>query len=309
MRFLRWVAGTGASLLALSGFLGAVAFGQVAEISALLPSGATVATSLAPYYDHRPYQGATGLNGAGGYIDPEPSGVGLSVGLETTLVSGAGPIGLLASLGGSTGSLSLPTLPVFPGFALPQVRPVIHKGLGSRVDVGLSGTYLPGILLGAPQLSLWNLGGDIKATVFQQEEGPTVALRLCFSYSKLGFTISQNAGPLGTLSIPLYMQTYTFTPHLLMSRRLSFVEPYLGAAYILSWGSAVADLTAVPAIAGGGSAIAKTGFYSEPLVYLGASIVIPGIRLQLVPEMGFKIAGLFTGTPGYSFGLKTGVAF
>lgn len=288
---------TTSAALALT-FASAGAHAQMPSISDVVSDVSSSVTTIGRWFDHRPYEPATGRNSPIGEDVPL---IGLDFGLEAALV--AMPPGGL-SLGGS--AITLPVLPLFPGSSIIAARLVAHKGIGPRVDIGVSGLYFPSLLTGG-MFGFWSVGGDIKAVVWHQEEGPTFAVRVGYSYGYMGVTTTDSSSiPATTLTSTISFRTHTLTPAVLVSRRLSFADPYLGLAYPLTYGGAYLDITAAGLVNDTAASSSLTTVGQGLLVFLGVALTVPGIRLSITPEMTFDLLQL---AKAYSFGVKTGVAF
>lgn len=69
-------------------------------------------------------------------------------------------------------------------------------------------------------------GGDFKWAFWVPDEGPTWALRLCYAQSNLD-----------------YLRVKSWSPQLLVSRKLNFADAYLGAEYTWMTGRIVGSQT------------------------------------------------------------------
>ncbi|MEK7692079.1 MAG: hypothetical protein AAB425_13780, partial [Bdellovibrionota bacterium] len=152
------------------------------DISSILPESVmtTILGTIGILTNHRPYQPATAL----GLF-------GLEFGIEATLVhlpdtfmSSFSDLGSTSvSSGGSSSARRNPLVAAAsstenPIPSLPMARFHLHKGFGSIFDAGFSGLYFSSISI---------LGGDLKATFYEPEEGPTLAVRLNYSRTTLDF--------------------------------------------------------------------------------------------------------------------------
>ena len=168
----------------------------------------------------------------------------------------------------------------FPYTTLPMIKLQVHKGLTARVDVGLS-------YLALLRYSVY--GGDIKYALHVPEEGPTWAIRICHTVSNLD-----------------YIRTSSWSPQLLVSRKLDFAEAYLGAEYTWIWGRIVGS---------------QTQNLGPPIGTVTASVDIDDIRstsastflgLGLrVPALGLKVGleGAYSFVKAHSLGLQLGFSW
>lgn len=165
------------------------------EISELVVGDApeVIIRSVGLATDHRPYEPATPLG----------TSIGLDLGIEATLVKLPDEFSTALQNAGLTSTTAPPSIP------LPRI--LIHKGIGNRVDIGLS-------WIGYRDYKIY--GGDFKVVLSKPDEGLTWALRLNYARSKISF-----------------VKTQTFTPQLLVSRKLAFADPYMGIGYQWSKGS------------------------------------------------------------------------
>ena len=202
--------------------------------------------------DHRSYEGASPLGNS----------VGLDFGLSITVAHIPPDFAeALTSAGLNVSTTSVPPL-------LPVPRLQLSKGLGKSFGVNFS--YIG---LGAFQI----IGGDVKWTVAEPEEGFTTALRLSYTKCKIGF-----------------IQTTTTTPQILFGRKLDFAEPYIGFGYQMSTGTITIPLTAY----GQSITIKGTGKAAGALAFTGVQF---NMGLQLTVEGGYSSGGV-----SY-FGTKIGV--
>ncbi|MBC7693651.1 MAG: hypothetical protein H7222_17935 [Methylotenera sp.] len=156
---------------------------------------------------------------------------------------------------------------------LPIPRLHLHKSIGKWLGVGVS-------YIGYQNYKIY--GGDAKVTFFEPEEGPTFAFRLAYSTSRIGF-----------------VQTKTWNPQLVMSRRLVFADPYLGIGYQTSTGK-----IQIPISYGGYAAeINAAGSARSFIAYSGIQFTLPTIGLQLTLEGDYSAAGIHT------LGTKVGFSF
>lgn len=162
---------------------------------------------------------------------------------------------------------------------VPLAKFHLHKGISDRVEIGLSTIFYQGYYI---------VGGDLKITTYVPEEGPVWALRLAYSRGELGF-----------------VQTNTYTPALLVSQPLDFMEPYAGVALEVITGTIKIVLPAItlpdgstfqlPTLTAKGSGTAAD-------VFLGVAFRTP-IGLKLTIEGSYNSSG------ADSLGLKFGFSF
>jgi hypothetical protein len=198
---------------------------------------------------------------------------------------GATPLGVTIGLD-ATVSLEVIQIPVtfwtalatagyiggtYPFMPLPKIN--LHKGLGA-VDIG--GSYL-----GYLSYSAW--GAYLKVAVAGIDEGPTCALRLSYAHGSFD-----------------YINTTTWTPQILVSRKIDFADPYLGVGYQFVSGSLSGSQTqgnitlTVPNTPGsGGSFIAFTGIIFRP----------PHVGLKISVEGSYSVIG------ANSMGAEVGFSF
>jgi hypothetical protein len=240
---------------------------QFVDTSALEPVASEIIKTVGMLGDHRPYQPATALGVA--------AGVDLSV--ELTLMKIPDSFKEALTGAGLSSGASIP--PVLPS---PKLH--IHKGLGEKFDVGASLFYFRGYKF---------IGGDMKLVVSEPEiEGPTVALRFCYTAATIGF-----------------VQSKTYTPQVLMSRAMSFADPYIGLGYQYVTGVLDFEKTATY----------DPGPPAEPVAYTfrqtftgrgGAMLAFFGVAIR-PPNLGIKltIEGAYSSAGANSLGTKFGFAF
>ena len=212
------------------------------------------------YADQRPYQPATPL----GLL------FGFDAALEVTLMKI--PDDFAAAVQTASGSnIALPVLP------LPRLQ--VHKGLGDHMDVGLSYIGYQGYVI---------YGGDVKFVLWNDEETPTWAMRLCYSHSNVGF-----------------LTTTTWTPQLLISRKLDFADPYIGVGYEMVNGTltATTDPVQVAVLQALGVPSSLSGGGQAFMAFLGVGLRIPRVGLKLTIEGSYSPIGADTlgTTLGFSF--------
>jgi len=209
---------------------------------------------------HRPYQGATPL----GTLP------GLDAFLEVSLVQV--PQGLIDELAASGLGATLPLR------TLPVAKLHAHKGIYPRVDIGASYFRL---------LKYRIYGGDLKWAVWLPDEGPTVALRLCYSNASLDYLTSE-----------------TWSPQIVVSRKLDFAEPYLGLEY--TWisggihGKQIQDVSGTPVEI----AIDIDGIRATSAsAFMGLNLRVPVVGLKL------GIEGAYSFVKAHSLGVQLGLSW
>ena len=203
--------------------------------------------------DHRSYEGATALGNS----------MGLDLGLSITI--GHIPPDFAAALVQAGLNVSATSIP--PLLPVPTLQ--LSKGIGK--SFGLNFSYI-----GLGQFQI--IGGDVKWTVYDPEEGFTSAVRLSYNKCKIGF-----------------IQTTTTTPQVLFGRKLDFVEPYIGFGYQMSTGTITIPITAY----GQTITIKGSGKAAGALAFTGVQF---NVGLQLTIEGGYSSAGV-----SY-FGTKIGIS-
>lgn len=244
-----------------------------------IPDTAVVAMvrTLGYLGDQRPYEAATGLG----------TTMGLEASLEITMVKLTPDFNqALKDMGIGDGSSSVESLPI------PRLQ--AHKGIGDSFDLGISALSLSKLTLpGGISAGLSVYGADAKWAFFVPSEGPTWALRLCYSQSKLSFEQS---------GVKLTVSSTTWTPQLLVSKPLDFAEPYAGIGY--SWVSGkvridtpIPDNPFIPSYAEKGATGSAFGAFT------GVGFRIPAISLKIA------VGGAYSSAGASSLGTKLGFVF
>ena len=184
---------------------------------------------------------------------------GVDISIEATLFKVSKDfLDALSSAGVNTGA-AIPFVPI--------AKLHIHKGLSDRVDIGVSGIFFEGY-------SIW--GSEIKIVTYQPEEGPVWAIRMSYSRGNLGF-----------------VSTTTYTPAVLLSQPLDYMEPYVGLAYEIIQGDINITVPAqqiagqtivIPALTASGSA-------SAAIAFMGLGFRIPHSGLKLTIEGSYNTGG------------------
>ncbi len=226
-------------------------------------------TTLGRVLDHRPFEPATPLG----------TQLGLDFGIQVVLVQ----VPDLLSAALATQGVDISTPPVLP--SLTELN--LHKGISNCVDIGGSALSFQGYLT-------WAV--DLKWVVFNPEEGLTWAIRLSRSSTHI---------PLGDVSylsqsIGLAVDTVTWTPELVVSRKLDFADPYMGIGYQYATGqlsiinNTGIDIPGLDPVNGNGGGL---------LAFLGLSLKVPNIGFRLTLEGAYSPAGF------NSIGTKLGFSF
>lgn len=210
---------------------------------------------------HRPYQPATPLG----------TSLGLDTMLEVTLIQL--PESLFTELANAGLNANLPLT------TLPMAKLHTHKGLTSNIDGGFS--YIAFL-----KYSIY--GGDAKWAFYVPEEGPTWALRLCYTQSNLD-----------------YLRTKAWSPQLLVSRKLNFADAYLGLEYTWITGRIVGSQTqeVAPGVPVTVSIDIRDIKATSSSAFLGLGLRIPGIGVKISME------GAYSFVKAHSLGLQLGTSW
>ena len=161
------------------------------------------------------------------------------------------------------------------GLAVPVPRLMLHKGIGQSAGLGVS-------YLGYKNYNIY--GADFKYTIYQDDEGPTYAVRLCYTKLKLAI-----------------FETTTWSPQILASKKMSFADPYIGIGYSSVTGKIVIPIN-VPAL-DQSTTIKGEGKGRALSAFTGVRFFFDLIALELTLEGSYSTAGADT------LGLKFGFAF
>jgi hypothetical protein len=207
------------------------------------------------YAAHRPYSGAVSIQQSN-FLD---------FGIETTLVKmGDGLPSALQANGISAPTTSLPSLPM--------IKAHLRKGLSPVTDFGISAlTYR--------QQSVY--GADLKTTLIAPEEGPSLAIRLLYTW----------------ISLPLlYIERCTvIAPELVVSQPLSFAESWIGIGGRWVSGTMKATVSTTVGAQTISTDLRKTGSQASGYAFTGVRFRIPGATgLRLGIEGSFDLAGYST---------------
>lgn len=214
--------------------------------------------------DHRAYEGASGLGSSAGFdISVQATAVKLPPDFRDAL---------------STAGISSLPMPIVP---LPRL--IAHKGLGDRFDIGFSWIIFKEIQIE---------GFDAKIVAIKPDEGPTWAVRLNYTISKLDFSES---------GADLAVHTQIFKPEILVSQKLDFFEPYLGVGYQMVRGNMKVQLPLPAPLPSIDSTVSAHG--GGGLAFLGLSMRAPGIALRLTVDGEYSTVG------AHALGAKFGFNF
>lgn len=153
--------------------------------------------------------------------------------------------------------------------SVPLGRIFLRKGFGKRVALGLSGIAYQGYRI---------YGAESKITLYHPDEGVSVALRAGISLTQIGF-VSATA----------------IAPQLLVSRKLSFADPYLGLGYTLINGG----LT----FAAGGYSFKSQASASGLTAFTGVKFKSLETSLMFIVEGSYSSLGASAVGIGLGFGL------
>lgn len=218
------------------------------------------------------------------YTSASPLGVitpgGFDLGIEVTLVKLPDEFSTsLESAGVSADSIP-PSVPV------PKLH--VQKGFG-RVDLGFS-------MIRYKSYKIY--GGHAQINIYQPEEGPGYALRLGYATSEIG-----------------YISTKTWSPAVVMSKKLHFVEPYLGMGYHMTRGTLEISVDVdsllpenIPsefsdAVAGETITVSKSSQDNSFTAFMGIVMMTGPLGLKIVIEGAYARSG------SHTLGVKAGLAF
>ncbi|MCM2324602.1 MAG: hypothetical protein NDJ90_15185 [Oligoflexia bacterium] len=271
----------------LSGALAAVPPLVTPDINDILPAASAriVLRTLGVLMNYRAYQGAA------------PRGItGFDFGLEATLVHLPSNFSSAMSGGSASGGDASSA-----AGALPSLKLQLHKGLGPKADIGISGLYLRGSYL-------W--GGGLKFTLFEPPEGPSWAARASYSECK----ITTSSIGMGGVPIPiegvnagtadLDVRTRTVSLQVLSSKAFDFAEPYLGLG--ADWVTGQIEIPVTITVLGEArSQTLVTRAYQayQFQAFTGVSFRIVPVGIRIAMEGSYSTAGMHTlGTVvGFSF--------
>jgi len=247
------------------------------------------ANSVGIAMDHRAMEAATGI---------AAYGAGFDIGLGVSAMKGNDDFtSAMSDLGGGS-SFSLPVIPA--------VAINVHKSTGSRVDFGATWVSIPSS--GSIPFSLSMLGFDLKYVIWQPEESPTWALRLSYGQSTFGLPLSSQSMSIpvyGTVSgsVNLTVMTYSWTPQLLVSRRLEWAEGYIGIGYHIPTAIVKVDASFSPPMDSQNVSATERGTGGAFEAFTGLSMRMPLIGIHLTMEGWYSAVG----APGLA--VKLGTSF
>ncbi|MBL7714168.1 MAG: hypothetical protein JNL01_01795 [Bdellovibrionales bacterium] len=155
---------------------------------------------------------------------------------------------------------------------LPTLKLHAAKGIGEKTNIGVSAILYQGLYI---------VGGHIQWTLYNPEEGVNWAFRICYSYASV-----------------MYAQVHTWSPQLVIGRKLEYADPYIGISFINAHGLLEPD----PSMTGG-IPFRSTDFNYTGEAFIGLKLGHPTIGLQLVLEGSYNLAGMHT------LGTKIGFGF
>lgn len=230
--------------------------------SQLLPAGTAteIIKTVGQFADQRPYEPASPLG----------TSAGVDLGIEVTLMRVPDSFTAKLQEAGVSSGTELP-----PAVPLPRIH--LHKGIGKRVDIGVS-------WIGYQDYRIY--GGDVKVVLFNPDQGPVWALRLGYANARLGFVFSK-----------------TWTPQLLISRPLHFAEPYLGIGYQIITGKIAVPVPLPAPFDDQAATINSEGKAQSFMAFTGVGFTLgpTGIRLTL--------EGAYNQKGAHTLGTKVGLRF
>ncbi len=269
---------------------------KLPDVNTLIPEAAVtgIIQIVGIGMNHRAYEPAASLGTSPGF----------SFGIEATLVHPSTALNSYLS-----SSFQGVTLPI-----IPSARLHLRKGISNRLELGLSVLPAPTTLpyIGSTLL----IGGDLKYVVWEdtEEGGVTVALRGSYNVNSLAVSYS---------TYSFTMNTTTLSPQLVISKKLSFAQPYIGAGYQYTTGQfslsiplnkpplsnlipnfqtlssipTINNLLSTPVV------VTLSGQASEYHFFGGISLLVPYIDLQIVLEGAYSPSGMnYLGTKvGFQF--------
>jgi len=213
------------------------------------------------YFAHRPYQGATSMYDVNAFdLNVEVTMMKIGDGVKNAMVD----------------SGLTPTTPDTPGIPVAKVH--FRKAMSPAVDIGISGIFYKG---------QYSIGGDVKIEVDNPEDGGvSKAIRLGYTYATAEY---------------IYLKSVNvISPEFVLSRRLSFAEPYLGIGGRFIFGTISVPFHLPPAA---DFNVTKSGFSTTAYAFTGVYFRLGERGLRLAMEGSYDISGFPT------IGTLFGIAF
>jgi len=176
-----------------------------------------------------------------------------------------------------TAQLSSASLP--PSIPIPRFQ--VHKGVGNWLDLGISWIGYSNFI----QV----YGGDVQVSIYHPTEGPSVAVRFNYSQGNLGF-----------------IKVKTLSPQVIVSKKLAYVDPYIGIGYLRTTGevnieSLLGPLAPYASLLG---IVTKNSATAQAFqAFIGLPFVIGPTGLRIAFEGSFVSNGI------HMFGTRIGFQF
>jgi hypothetical protein len=267
-------------LIALNIFISSVAHAIVVQAaSSFLPDQLAdiVIQSIGLAMDHRAYEPATAMAGL----------THTSLGVEATLVQPPAAFGrVLNQLSGQDPNATSPVA------VIPSIKLHLHQSLGKTVDFGFS--ILPISSVISPLKGTLLIGGDLKWTFFQPEEGPSWAFRFSYNYNSLNYSGANLAALKGYDAFSIHVKTVTLTPQIVISKKIDYADPYIGAGFQYAYGTVMSSLSfnpiagvEIPSIEVVQDASAKNAYF-----FGGVSLRVPNFIFGMTIEGAYSPSGM-----------------
>ena len=234
------------------------------NLNGLLPSNVADAAikTFGIAFVHRPYDGATSLFQTNS----------LDFKIEVTMIKIGDALNNALVANGMSTNTTANTI------ALPIAKIHLRKAFSPNFDAGVSAIYYSG---------QHAIGTDLKIVLSNPEEGITTAIRLGYSYATAPF---------------LYLKSLSvISPEFVMSRKLSFAEPYLGVGgrYITGTVEVPFKIDPLPAFS-----LEKAGSGITAYAYTG-------VNFQILGATGFRLGmeGTYDISGFSSLGTVFGIGF
>jgi hypothetical protein len=161
--------------------------------------------------------------------------------------------------------------------------------LGPAVDLGISGLIPTSSI---PYIGgSYALGGDLKIVLFSAEEGLTWAIRGSYNYNNVTLSYSGQT---------FKINSSTVGAQVLVSRKLSFADPYLGAGFQYVTGGLQTTVT-LPVL--GDQTVKESGKSQGASFFCGVDIKVPNVGFEITLEGAYSPYGM------NSLGTKIGFSF